>query len=159
MSEYDEILDDQGAIDTPAEVIEQMEAESWEETPPEPPSEPPKAGLPTLMRASDLEEEPPEPAELGFEPLGRYRGQDVVDVEPQDARHAYLFDPKTAPTKRVRAFYVRSKQGTFGLVPWPGSTIIWPWEKAWEQDLYHEKKTPAKKAAMAAFVKTHKGKK
>ena len=75
-----------------------------------------------------------------------------------DRRHAYLFDPKTAPTGRVRAFYVVSGKGDFGLVPWPGATIIWPWEKAWEQDLWHEQQTPEKQAHFKAFADAYKKK-
>jgi len=122
--------------------------ETEEEAPPEPAK---------LIVASDLlpeEERDPEPAELGFTLGDMYLSNKIVrDAPPQDPRHAYLFDPATAPTGRVRAFYVVSPEGTYGLVPWPGSTIIWPWEKAWEQDLYHEKQTPEKQAYYAAYAK------
>lgn len=118
-----------------------------------------------LMRASDLPGgEMPEPAELGLEPNDYYKGFKILrDLPVQDERHAYLFDPATVPGGHVRAFYVLHEKGegqsdmhhdVIGLVPWLGSTVIWPWELAWTQDLYHEKQDPQRQALMAAFVKS-----
>lgn len=39
-------------------------------------------------------------------------------------------------------FYVESKKGTLGWVPWPGSVIVWPWERAWQMDLFGDFHTP-----------------
>lgn len=117
------------------------------------------AALPDLIRASDLEAEPPEPAELGFEPDGMYQGFLIIpDAKPQDEAHAYLFDEATAPLGQVRSFYVTSKEGTPGLVPWAGAKPIWPHEMAWTQDLYHAQQTPEKIAFRAEYVKKMKGK-
>ena len=30
-----------------------------------------------------------------------------------------------------RRFYIESDNGVVGLVPWPGSHVVWPWEAAW----------------------------
>ena len=100
--------------------------------------------LASLVPASALEEEEPEPAELGFEPGNLYKGFPMVP-DPGIEMHAHL----------ERRFYVGSPKGTVGLVPWAGSTIIWPWEAAWAQDLYHEAQTPRKQAIMEAFAKSH----
>ena len=64
-----------------------------------------------------------------FTPDGRYKGFDILppDEWPSVKRHAHI----------KRKFYVRYNE-TVGLVPWPGSVIVWPWEAAWEQDLYRE---------------------
>jgi len=108
---------------------------------------------PSLIRASDLLDEEAEPAELGFEPGNLYRGQQIMDTrEAQDPAHTYLFDEATAPLGVVRSFYVQSKDGTYGLVPWAGSTIIWPHEQAWTQDLYHAQMAPEKVAQRKAFI-------
>ena len=119
-----------------------------------------------LVPASALETEPTEPAELGLEPDDHYRGHKILrDLPVQDERHAWMFDPAT--NRGRQPFYVlHSKregdgdahQDVIGLVPWLGSAVIWPWEKAWEQDLYHEKQTPEKQAIMAAFKKHHERK-
>lgn len=116
-----------------------------DETPPEPPR---------LARASDLLAEEIEPAEMGFEPGNRYNGLQIVSLPPQAPEHAWLFDPATARGGTVRAFYVQSDSGMVGLVPWPGSAIIWPYEQAWVQDLYHEKFSPERKAIFERFIKS-----
>lgn len=107
-----------------------------------------------LVFGSDLEERAPGKGELGFWVDGTYRGMEILDLPAQDPRHAYLFDPATAPTGTVRSFYVRSPEGALGLVPWPGATPIWPAEKAWEQDLYHQQSEPAKKAYYETYIKS-----
>ena len=64
----------------------------------------------------------------------RYRGFLIAHVEIQDPRHKYLFEQG-----QDRAFYVKSPQGKVGLVPFPNSTVVWPWETAaWAQDLAPE---------------------
>lgn len=62
---------------------------------------------------------------------GRYRGFLILDGIP----------PETPATHQSlpRRFYVTSPNGTPGLVPFPGSTVIWPWERGWVQDLHAEK--------------------
>lgn len=61
---------------------------------------------------------------------GRYRRMRVAYVPVQAPEHEYLFKQK-----RDRAFYVHDKDGNLGLVPFPNSTVVWPWEPAWLQDL------------------------
>lgn len=63
----------------------------------------------------------------------RYRNHFIAYVEVQDPRHAYLFSQE-----RDRAFYVRAHDDMIGLVPFPNSTIVWPWEAGWAQDLAPE---------------------
>lgn len=82
-----------------------------------------------LVTAASLVDGPPdEPAELGFEPDDRYLGFAIVPrhLWPLEPRHEHF-------TER---FYVETVEGTLGLVPWPGSKIVWPWERAWQQDLH-----------------------
>jgi hypothetical protein len=43
--------------------------------------------------------------------------------------------PKTHASRWGQRFYVESGDGTVGLVPWPGSQIVWPWEQAWLVDM------------------------
>jgi len=83
----------------------------------------------TLVTASSLLPSGYEEDEGDFEPGGRYRGFEIVPPAewPQLRMHAHV----------RRRFYVRHND-TMGLVPWPGSKIIWPWEQAWEQDLHRE---------------------
>lgn len=65
---------------------------------------------------------------------GRYRGFEIAYVAVQIPEHKYLF-----ARKPPRSFYVRSKGGTIGLVPFPNSIVVWPWEvPAWKQDLAPE---------------------
>jgi len=107
-----------------------------EETPPEPPSldalkETLTAGGGLVTAASLLGPDYDED-QGDFEPGGRYKGFEIVPPAewPHVARHAHI----------KRRFYVRYND-TMGLVPWPGSMIVWPWEAAWEQDLYREEVT------------------
>lgn len=48
---------------------------------------------------------------------------------------------------RQPPFYVTSKRGTVGWVPWPGSVVVWPHEQAWEIDRLQVASTPGKPAA------------
>jgi hypothetical protein len=65
---------------------------------------------------------------------GEYRDHKIAYVKVQTPEHKYLFSQK-----RNRAFYVHDKEGNLGLVPFPNSTIVWPWEDAaWKQDLAPE---------------------
>jgi hypothetical protein len=81
---------------------------------------------------------------------GRYRphgrksrsGASFEVIEHAKEPQHRLFDQSRAETFRRRAlkpppasFYVRSQHGTVGWVPWIGSVIAWPWERAWEADL------------------------
>lgn len=55
------------------------------------------------------------------------------DPEPQ---HVAFYEFRERMTKKPReGFYVESKHGTIGWVPWIGSPVVWPWEAAWECDL------------------------
>jgi hypothetical protein len=69
-----------------------------------------------------------EPAELGFEPDNKYLSFPILGEEewPDIPRHQIW---KTR-------FYVVSPRGTVGVVPWAGSSVIWPWERAWGTDLH-----------------------
>lgn len=88
-----------------------------------------------IGRASDLETSPPEDEELGFsQDDTKYRGfpRSPEVTKPLHPKH----DLK-------RGFYVRStRERTHGYVPWPGSTIVWPWETGWEQDLKVDRVEP-----------------
>ena len=97
-----------------------------EETPPEPL---PAGEPPTLLRASQLLDPDDDQDEGDFEPGGLYKGFEIIPPRewPHVPAHAVL----------QRRFYVRFND-TMGLVPWPGSKIVWPWENAWEQDLHRE---------------------
>jgi len=64
---------------------------------------------------------------------GKYRKMAIAYVEVQAPEHEYLFRQETP-----RAFYVRDVEGKVGLVPFPNSTVVWPWEPAWAQDLAPE---------------------
>lgn len=85
-----------------------------------------------LMKASDLldpgHEESPE--DYGFEPDNKYMGFQIVgeDRWPDVPKHQVF----------KQRFYVESNRGTVGLVPWPGSQVVWPWEVAWTVDLYRD---------------------
>ena len=89
--------------------------------------------LPPLMKASDLLD--PADEDMGdFEPGGLYRGFRMIP------EHLWPADEWT-PRHQARfpqRFYVESPSGTPGLVPWPGSQIVWPWERAWSVDLHRE---------------------
>jgi hypothetical protein len=66
---------------------------------------------------------------------GKYRKFEIVYVKVQAKEHEYLFKQKTD-----RTFYVHDKEGNIGLVPFPNSTVVWPWEMGWLQDLAPENK-------------------
>jgi len=82
-----------------------------------------------LVTAASFLPEGFDPDEGDFGPDGTYKGFEILPADewPQVARHAHI----------RRRFYVRHND-TMGMVPWPGSKIVWPWEAAWEQDLYRE---------------------
>jgi hypothetical protein len=51
-------------------------------------------------------------------------------------RHRLFDEFRTRMTGQPsESFYVESKSGTTGWVPWVGSPVVWPWEAAWEADL------------------------
>ena len=66
-----------------------------------------------------------------FEPGGLYKGFRIIPQHlwPDEPRHAARW-----PTR----FYVSTDKDTPGLVPWVGSQIVWPWERAWHVDLHRE---------------------
>ena len=80
---------------------------------------------------------------LTDEPWVPARVEDAIAAIVADAEAA--FDPTAlwpadewTPNHQLRyehRFYVESPSGTPGLVPWPGSMVIWPWERAWSQDM------------------------
>lgn len=59
----------------------------------------------------------------------RYKGFPIVQIDWQHPLHA----------TRPDSFYVVTDRGTYGWVPWLGSTVVWPWEAGWVQDLRAEK--------------------
>ncbi len=47
--------------------------------------------------------------------------------------------PRNLPKEQAerwgkQRFYVETDRGTVGLVPWPGSHVVWPWESGWVPD-------------------------
>lgn len=114
--------------------------------PPSPPESPDQGGQsrgsaperPALIRASDLID--PEDHDQGdFEPGGRYKGFEIIDREHWPPEADVMPDASkgiVGHANQKQRFYVRSMSGKTGLVPWPGSQIVWPWEAAWKQDLY-----------------------
>jgi hypothetical protein len=64
----------------------------------------------------------------------------VVDVDWQLPVHKQWAEHRqqswfTAP------FYVRANKEMIGWVPWPGSVVVWPYERAWQMDLFQPSKT------------------
>jgi len=66
-----------------------------------------------------------------FEPGGLYKGFRIIPQHlwPDEPRHAARWPSR---------FYVHTDRDTPGLVPWVGSQIVWPWERAWHADLHRE---------------------
>lgn len=126
-----------------SEVVDPFEGRRAEDELPEPSEEAPVAitpagdacfpsdsqGMPKALKAIPAKERP------WFWKDMRYRGFFIAHVSVQDPRHEYLFKQETG-----RAFYVKSPNGVVGLVPYPNSTIVWPHELAWTQDLAPENK-------------------
>lgn len=90
------------------------------------------AGGGALTSAASLLPEGYDHDEGDFGPDGTYKGFEILhEAEwPRVERHLHI----------AKRFYVRHND-TVGMVPWPGSKIIWPWDAAWEQDLYREQVT------------------
>ena len=44
--------------------------------------------------------------------------------------------PKAHGERWPERFYVETGRGTVGLVPWPGSHVVWPWEAGWLVDMH-----------------------
>jgi hypothetical protein len=102
--------------------------------PPEPPADTRtrlEPEYPPLVRASDLVAADEDVGD--FEPGGRYKGFTILSEDEW---------PDHLPASHGRAFpgrfYVYSPLGKVGLVPWPGSVIVWPWEQAWHTDLHRD---------------------
>lgn len=114
------------APDTPGEIMEQMTRASAEETPE--PLSPPSG----LGRASDLLPPDYDEDEGDFEP-GHYKGFEIL---PKHLWPADEWTPRHAERWGEQRFYVSSPSGMPGLVPWPGSQVVWPWERAWSVDLH-----------------------
>lgn len=80
----------------------------------------------------------PEPTEAQLSPeegewYQPYPERPRLQVLPQ-AR--WLHDLPKAHAQRwgEARFYVQSETGMVGLVPWPGSHVVWPWEAGWLPD-------------------------
>jgi len=99
-------------------------------TPGEGPRQPLPAGA-GLVSARSLLPEGYDEDEGDFEPGGLYKGFRIIPQHlwPDEPRHAARW-----PTR----FYVSTDKDTPGLVPWVGSQIVWPWERAWHVDLHRE---------------------
>jgi len=93
--------------------------ELLEETPIPPGPE----SLPALTTAASLLDPTDDGDQGDFEP-GLYKGFEILHPSewPSVKAHAHI----------QRRFYVRHND-TVGLVPWPGSMIVWPWDEAWDQ--------------------------
>jgi hypothetical protein len=97
-----------------------------------------------LTSARDLLPQGYDEDEGDFEPGGRYKGFPILPPHlwPDEPAHAARWPNR---------FYVSTDRDTPGLVPWPGSQIVWPWERAWSVDLHREQ--------VQSFLKEEKGKK
>lgn len=96
-----------------------------------------RASLVTASQIAEVEDD-----QGDFGPDG-YKGFAIVE------RHLWPDEPQHAIW--AQRFYVASPLGSLGVVPWAGSTIIWPWMKAWQADLHREQvdsflREPEKKA-------------
>lgn len=88
------------------------------------------SALKAVLTSASALAETEEPDEGDFGPDGDYKGFPILAQRPKGV-------PSTHSTLELR-FYVSSPLGAVGLVPWPGSKIIWPWERGWVQDLHRE---------------------
>jgi len=81
-----------------------------------------------ITTAAALTHDEFEPADLGFEPDNRYLTFEILGEQ----------DWPTITSHQIwkTRFYVASPRGTVGVVPWAGSRVIWPWERAWGTDLH-----------------------
>ena len=114
--EFDDLVRDENGVEPTVEnpiVVEPLDAIKA------------KAGLVTAASLLDPDEDPDQG---DFEP-GRYKGFEILPESewPVVKKHTHI----------KGRFYVRNND-TVGMVPWPGSMIVWPWEAAWERDLYRE---------------------
>jgi hypothetical protein len=74
----------------------------------------------------------------------RYKGFLVVDREDWPVEADVMPDASkgiVGHANQERRFYVYSPGRVIGLVPWPGSLVVWPWESAWIQGLYRPQVT------------------
>jgi hypothetical protein len=123
----------------------------------EPLPEPPPQSLAGLTTAASLLPEDYDPDEGDFEPSPegtRYKGFLVVPKEEWPPESDVMPDPEkgvVGHANQERRFYVYSPARALGLVPWPGSMIVWPWEAAWYQNLYRPQ--------VESLLKEEKGKK
>jgi hypothetical protein len=84
------------------------------------------AELPDLSQVARARDLLPSELEEDVSVGGYYKGFTVVP-EPDT--------PPSAHSAYPRRFYVESPSRLVGLVPWPGSQIIWPWERGWAADM------------------------
>jgi hypothetical protein len=101
------------------------------------------AGLGT---ARDLLPPDADEDEGDFEPGGLYKGFRIL---PEHLWPADTEVPRHSERWPQR-FYVSSSSGAPGLVPWAGSQIVWPWERAWSVDLH--------RTEVQSLLKEEKGK-
>jgi hypothetical protein len=52
--------------------------------------------------------------------------------------------PKAHAKRWPERFYVETETGVVGLVPWPGSHVVWPWEAGWKVDMHRPSSEDAK---------------
>jgi hypothetical protein len=96
-----------------------------------------------FVSARDLLPEGYDEDEGDFEPGGLYKGFRILPEHlwPDEPRHAVRWPSR---------FYVSTDRDTPGLVPWAGSQIVWPWERAWSVDLH--------RTEVQSLLKEEKGK-
>jgi hypothetical protein len=110
--------------------------------PPEPHSTGPDADiLPPLATARSLLPPDYDEDDGDFEP-GLYKGFAILPPsEWPDEAHRFPTSELAGHANQRSRFYVRHND-TVGLVPWPGSKVIWPWDEAWMQPDYRSDVTP-----------------
>ena len=93
-----------------------------------------------FARASDLVSDPEDLDQGDYTPDGAYKGFPIIPRSEWPEVADVMPDPKrgiVGHANQKGRFYVKSPDGTVGLVPWDGSQIVWPWEEtAWAQDLH-----------------------
>lgn len=114
-----------------------------------------RPGGPKIPDFPDIAEPPPDLSEAvatdaeffvggRYKPHGRKSKTGVtfeVVQHPKEPQHR-AFDEDCAARAKIRgaeaprpSFYVQTPRGTVGWVPWIGSVVAWPWERAWTADL------------------------
>lgn len=109
-------------------------------------AEPLTEALSTLTTARSLLPADYDEDEGDFEPSPegtRYKGFLLVAPSewPPEA-HVWPSEGVAGHANQKARFYVLSPAGRVGLVPWPGSKVVWPWDAGWLQDAYRSEVTP-----------------